>query len=453
MSTTDKRPWSELGADEKTDARYAAWRDLPLPFASPQAEQAYLQRVQRLTTAMRLQGEPDRVPVPLCVVEVYPAIRKGLTPYDAMYDFDRAAEAFVEFNQIFQPDGMVAPMAGTLPGRAFELLDYKLYSWPSRGVPKEGTYQYNEAEWMHPEEYPALIADPSDFLLRTYLPRISGAFSGFAKLGTVLDPSVMSFSPGFIASWAQPEVVESLERAVKAGKEMAAWLNKAIPLMGRIMGEGFPAFIHGASEAPFDFLGDNLRGTKGVLMDLYRRPEQVLEACDRLVPLMVRWVTEKTSPATGPGIFMPLHKGADGFMSDEQFKTFYWPTLLKVIHGLVDEGFTPILFAEGAYDSRLEILAAGLPKGKTVWYFDRTDMARAKATVGQVACIQGNVPLSLVHAGTPGQMREYVRQLIEVAAPGGGFMLDLGAVMHHGKDENLMAMMEAAREYGVYQRD
>ena len=147
---------------------------------------------------------------------------------------------------------------------------------------------------------------------------------------------------------------------------------------------------------------------------------------------------------------MPLHKGADGFMSDEQFRTFYWPYLLEVIKGLNEQGFVPILFAEGAYGSRLEKLAEDLPPGKTVWIFDRTDMKRAKETVGQVACIQGNVPLSLFYAGTPRDVTEYCARLIETCMPGGGFMLDVGAVLHQAFDENVKAMIQAAHDYGVY---
>ena len=75
-------------------------------------------------------------------------------------------------------------------------------------------------------------------------------------------------------------------------------------------------------------------------------------------------------------------------MSQEQFDTFYWPSLKKVILGLIDEGFIPFLFAEGRYTSRLEAIS-DLPKGKTVWLFDQTDMAKAKQTVGQVAASRG----------------------------------------------------------------
>ena len=74
-------------------------------------------------------------------------------------------------------------------------------------------------------------------------------------------------------------------------------------------------------------------------------------------------------------------------MSDEQFKTFYWPTRRKVILGLIDEGTIQFLFAEGRYNSRLEVIM-DLPKGKTLWLFGRTDMVRAKETIGKVPALR-----------------------------------------------------------------
>jgi len=120
-----------------------------------------------------------------------------------------------------------------------------------------------------------------------------------------------------------------------------------------------------------------------------------------------------------------------------------------VILGLIDDGRIPLLFAEGRYNSRLEIIT-DLPKGKTVWLFDQTDMAMAKETIGKVACLEGNVPLSLLHAGSAQEVTDYVRKLIHVAGNGGGFILNMGASGDSGRDDNLRAMVKAAKEYGVY---
>ena len=245
--------------------------------------------------------------------------------------------------------------------------------------------------------------------------------------------------------WADPEVQASLDRLKAAGQECAAWGGKIYPLLGRLVAEGFPGPFSVMSLAPFDFIGDTLRGTRGILMDMFRQPDAVLEACDRLVPIVVKWITRRANPFTPPLVFIPLHKGADSFMSVAQFQKFYWPSLKKTIEGLVADGFVPYLFAEGAYGTRLETIA-DVPKGRTLWQFDHTDMRKAKEILGGIACIQGNVPLPLLQLGSTQEVKTYCRDLIEAVGPGGGFILDVGAVVDEAKDENVAAMIEAARE-------
>ena len=145
----------------------------------------------------------------------------------------------------------------------------------------------------------------------------------------------------------------------------------------------------------------------------------------------------------------PLHRGADGFMSPRQFEKFYWPSLNKVVDALDKEGIRSELFAEGTYDSRLESVDE-FPKGVVGWLFDKTDMAKAKKILGKTCCISGNVPSSLMVTGGPREVKEYCRKVIEVCAPGGGFILAGGAWVSQGNPENLHAMMEAAKEFGNY---
>jgi uroporphyrinogen-III decarboxylase len=166
---------------------------------------------------------------------------------------------------------------------------------------------------------------------------------------------------------------------------------------------------------------------------------------------LLKAVVRKAAPLVPPLVFIPLHKGADGFMSEEQFRTFYWPSLRRMCLGLIEQGLVPYLFAEGAYGSRLEIIR-DLPPGRTVWHFDQTDMVRAKEALGGIACIQGNVPLSLLQLGEAEEVTAYCRRLIADVAGAGGFVLDIGAGADTGKEENFLAMVRAAREPGVYRR-
>jgi uroporphyrinogen-III decarboxylase len=138
-------------------------------------------------------------------------------------------------------------------------------------------------------------------------------------------------------------------------------------------------------------------------------------------------------------------------MSDEQFARFYWPTFRVQLLGLIEAGLIPLSFVEGGYDKRLDIIAgSGLPAGKTVWLFDRTNMKAAKEKIGDFACIGGNVPASLFATGTPEMMESYCKELIDIAAPGGGFFLSPGAVIDQAKPENMSAFLNITQKFGVY---
>jgi uroporphyrinogen-III decarboxylase len=150
-----------------------------------------------------------------------------------------------------------------------------------------------------------------------------------------------------------------------------------------------------------------------------------------------------------PLIFVPLHKGADGFISDEQFKKFYWPTLKEVILGLIEGGCVPFPAAEGGYSSRLEVVQ-DLPRGKTLWMIDLTDMAAAKATLVQNACLLGNVPSAMLAVGTPQEVEDYVKNLIDTTGQDGGLIICNGSFFDQAKAENVKAMVDVTKEYGAY---
>jgi uroporphyrinogen-III decarboxylase len=182
---------------------------------------------------------------------------------------------------------------------------------------------------------------------------------------------------------------------------------------------------------------------------MFRRPQKLQEALERITPLTLKAAVNSVNAAGGRFVFMPLHKGDDAFMSNRQYETFYWPTFRRLIMGLIEEGIVPVLFAEGRYNRRLETIK-DLPRASAIWHFDQTDMAEAKRVLGNVSCIMGNVPTSLLVTSTPADIKEYCRKLIETCGKGGGFILAGGANLDRGNADNLRAMMEAAREYGSY---
>lgn len=80
------------------------------------------------------------------------------------------------------------------------------------------------------------------------------------------------------------------------------------------------------------------------------------------------------------------------------------------------------------------------------------DIGEVKAHLRGKACVLGNIDCrDLLVSGTPGEVRETVRQTIAAAAPGGGYILTSSNSLHPGcKPENIIAMVEAAHEFGAY---
>ena len=284
--------------------------------------------------------------------------------------------------------------------------------------------------------------------MRIYLPRTMGAFESFQKL--VPFKRAFGMPAVFLASCMLPEVQEAFQAVIDAAKELAKFRQAVAEITKEAQAAGYPPFLGGFAHAPFDLFGDTLRGTHGIMMDMYRQPAKLQEAMEVVTPWIVEGAVSGANASGIPIIFMALHKGDDSFMSDKQFETFYWPGLKKVILGLVAEGCVPLLFAEGSYNRRLESVR-DLPEGSVIWWFDRTDMARAKKILGDRNCIAGNVPTSLMCTGTPREVKEYCRNLIEVCGKHGGYILTGGAQVHNTTAENLRAMIDAAREYAVHE--
>jgi uroporphyrinogen-III decarboxylase len=442
------RTWEQLSADEKQEEMFNKWLSPQgIEFASPQAEKAYKERVMRIKDAIQLKKKPDRVPV-LPLPSFFPAFYAGYTPEEVMYDYDKCADAWRKFVFDFEPDAHMG-CAGPGPGKFYEILDYKLYAWPGHGVPAEHSYQACEGEYMTAEEYDDLIDDPSHFFTHNYLPRVFGKLDGFKMLPAltgILEIYGVAFN--FIP-FGLPPVQETYKALFEAGAEALKWAGAVGGFDVEMAANGFPALLAGFTKAPFDVIGDTLRGTRGIMLDMYRRPDKLIEAMEAITPIMIKMGVGAAQMNARPMIFIPLHKGADGFLSDEQFKKFYWPTFKKVLLGLIDEGCVPFPVAEGGYNTRLDVIK-DLPRGKVLWMFDVTDMAKAKEVLGDTASIAGNMRTDLLTIGTPQQVKEYAKNLIDVAGKGGGYILSNGAFFDDVKPENIKTMVDVAKGYGVY---
>src|SRR4030042_1435642 len=236
----------------------------------------------------------------------------------------------------FKPDYSGGAYIGS--GKILDILDYKLYKWPGHGVSNNSGYQAYEKEYMLSEEYQAFINDPSDFWLRTYFPRVFGALEPLKQIPPFTNIWEIVNVFGGMVPFGIPPVQNALKALIEAGNEAMVWIQKMGAFDMETKAMGFPSVIGGLVKAPFDVLADTLRGRRGIMVDMYRRPDMVLKAIEVIIPMMINQGLTSVNMTKVPLILFVLHKGADGFMSDEQFKKFYWPSLKEVMLAFEKEG-------------------------------------------------------------------------------------------------------------------
>lgn len=427
----------------------------------PQPPEEYIERNERVMTAVSLK-EPDRVPI-TPMTEWYPAKQKGLSVKEALYDPQKLADAFIDVMVPLDCD-QYPPILGALSlgtGPLLDLFNPQFFKWPGaededRRIEDESTrWQVEEKEFMKADEYDEILRDPTGFLIRKIIPRRHPPLQALEKF-----PDVASMANGYLtmisfpAFFADEDVRKAMEKlqqsAQLSGQFMEVQKNYEMEMMKR----GYPIQFNANTQAPYDVVSEFLRGLEGAMLDIYRNPEELKQLLDLLVEPLIQIPVRLTKDLPQDIVFIPLHRGADDFMSNDQFEEFYWPTLTQIMEGLLDEGLIPMPFFEGGYNQRLEYLKDFAMKhpGKMIFWFDKTDIIEAKEVFGEYVTIRGNVPGTMLATGTPDKVRDYTKKIIDSCADGGGFILDGGVsgIPDEAKPENVEAMIETGREYGKY---
>jgi hypothetical protein len=411
------------------------------------AEDRYKERLKRVDDAISLKV-PDRVPfVPN--TNFFPARLANLSAQGAYYETDRWLAAVKQMILELEPD-MYLTAASVYPGSALDILDCRQVRWPGHGVSGFSAFQFVEGEYMKADEYDAFLTDPSDFIIRVYMPRLFGALEPLRNLPSI-DALFLQGYKGVMGSavLANPSIAEAFAALYKASLEASKYLAALGGFDREMAALGFPQAFGATTHAPFDLISDMLRGMRGTMLDMYRRPDKLHKTMERVFPMLLKSAVDGGKMRDNPRVFIPLHRGSDGFMSLKQFETFYWPGLKKLILGLIEAGMTPCVFLEGDYTTRLPYLRE-LPRGKVLAMIDATDIFKVKEIVGDTVCIMGGMPLSLLSTGTPDAVREHTKRLIDGAGRGGGFIMCASTVLDDAKPELVKVWAECTSEYGRY---
>ncbi|MFC2164413.1 uroporphyrinogen decarboxylase family protein [Acidobacteriota bacterium] len=218
-----------------------------------------------------------------------------------------------------------------------------------------------------------------------------------------------------------------------------------------------PLLMGGRVCHPLDLL-QYYRGLDQLTEDLFERPDKVKEMSEFLLDYeLMRGMEDAMIMGAGevPGaetVFF-VNGGPPG-MSKKIFDEFFWPYAKRAVDILVNRGFRVYCHWDNDLTHCLDTIKGiteGLPKGKVLLDFEKTNMKKAKETLGGRVCIYGNVPSSMLVYGTPEEVDAYCKQLIEDCAEGGGYVLGTECeVPWDSKRANVRAIIEAAIKYGQY---
>ncbi len=386
-------------------------------------QQRLQERIGRLSTTIA-HKEPDRVPV-FFGTETWIASNAGFTVQEMVYDYQKMIAACEKVIETYHWDAYWPPL-GIWPAPVFDAVGQSQYMIAGEELDTSSAFQWPDRSPMSVEDYPKFIADPMRFIFEEMMPKRS------LELGKPWPRSAVALAKGALAFGMYLATM---------GGAFAKWAQVY----------GMPVLLAGISDPPMDFLSDHYRGFKGILMDVKRHPDEVVAACEAMYPLALRMARASFGgpPAPFPLVFLPLHIAT--YLRPVDFERFYWPTFRRLVTDLAESGYNCLLFLESDWEPYFPYLAQ-LPKGHVVGLIEEK-IIEAKKAIGDTLCLAGGLGLDLLGHGTQEECIAQAKKVIDACAPGGGFILSADKALlspNDAKPENLQAVTQFVKEYGVY---
>lgn len=370
----------------------------------------YQERFNRIKNAINLEPV-DRVPV-VYMGTAFTARYTGITMAEYCKKPNASYQAQLKtMDKLGEMDG--ANMAGG--GRITPLLSALWMSRlavPGKDLPPDSLWQVQEAEVLTKEDYDTILEKGWGKFVKSYLPRVI---------------SMWEFLPAMI--WLQTNTKRIQKEYIKRGYVVVCD-SSAMPTVP------FESLCGGRSMSQFFF-------------DLYRTPDKVQAVMDVILEETLAAIAE-VKPATGiNGTWVGGWRGASSLVAPKLWDRFVWPYYLKIVEALVAKGVTPVMHWDQDWTRDLERLKE-LPAKKCILNPDgMTDMVKFKKLAGDHMAMMGDIPASLLAAGTPDDVHTYVRDQVELFE-GKGLILCPGCdAPINAKPENMEAFVEAAHKYGT----
>ncbi len=371
-------------------------------------KEEYMTPEERVYAAINLE-QPDRVPiVPLAGMDLA-AHYFGMNTVEMHKDPKKGLDIMLKFFDEF--GGWDAYTTIPLTKGSYTIAGYKVKA-PGMELPDDYFLQFDEGEWLKIEDYKT-IADVgwAKFNATDFVYRISNWTPEDAENARVTQRKLMGYA---MYQWSKRNV------GMKVGS----------------------SFNH-----PFFTLSLN-RSMIKFTQDLYQRPELVEAALDTMTDELIRRIIKQCQLSRGNVVFIPEERAEDAIYPLKIFERFWWPFTKRMVEKLHDKGIIPWFHLDQCWDLNIPYFKE-LPRASCFLDFDGlTDIFKAKEILHDHLCIMSDVSASLFSIGTPDQVEDYCKKLIDKLGVDGGHILGSGCeIPPTCKPENFKRFLHVGKTY------
>jgi len=255
----------------------------------------------------------------------------------------------------------------------------------------------------------------------------------------------------------EPVVIEGSigARTDLEGFEMASLLTPEdfapVRVARELLGPDYPVWFYFADTFKLSW---KLRGgMQALLMDFLRDPDLVHGLARLTADASI--ATVRGAAEAGADVLLmegDLASERAPLFSPAHFDEYLKPYYIEIVDAAHEAGLPIVKHTDGAMWPLMEGLIDCAFDGYNPIQPQCMDIAAAKERLGDRIALVGNIDcIELLVRGSEEEVERTVRQTIDVAAPGGGFLLASSNSIHSDvKPENYLAMVRAGLEYGVY---
>lgn len=366
---------------------------------------------ERVWAAFLYKERPDRVPVTPAVSGYTAAYYQGLTNAQ-VHDPDTGLDAMVKtFDAVGGWDGLYLDLPLV---EEFQILVYRQpmrWKLPGRDLPDDYINQVVEMEYLKFEDYDTILEKGFDeFWNEDYLTRIT--------------------------DWKVEELTQKWEVIEKlAGQSVETWAKRDVKSLFS-WGEAHPFFILSLSRSFVPFS-----------QDLYFKKEKVDEVLKIMTNQAIPRFIEMAKESGIKNVMIGEERASAYHYPPEIFERFWMPYTKQMVDALWSEGIFTTFHLDTDFTKNIPSFKQ-LPKKSFCLHLDSTtDIFEAKKIMGDHCSFMGDVPAAMLSLGTPQDIEEYCKKLINEIGKDGGYIINAGCECPADtKPENLKAMIDVAKK-------